>query len=142
MFRSILVPVDVEQRSSWEPVVPQAVGIARSNGARLHLVAVVPPYGSALVGSFFPDDFEGKVVEVAKTRLSEIASECDFEGVEVELHVSRGTIYEEIISAANALKCDAIVLAAHRPELSDYLLGPNAARVVRHAPQSVFVIRA
>ncbi len=34
-----------------------------------------------------------------------------------------------------------IVMASHRPEMSDYLLGPNAARVVRHARRSVSVIR-
>jgi len=33
------------------------------------------------------------------------------------------------------------VLASHRPDLKDYLLGPNAARVVRHADRSVFVVR-
>ncbi|MEO0863555.1 MAG: universal stress protein, partial [Pseudomonadota bacterium] len=36
---------------------------------------------------------------------------------------------------------DAIFVGAHRPELKDYLIGPNAARVARHAQQSVFVVR-
>jgi nucleotide-binding universal stress UspA family protein len=39
------------------------------------------------------------------------------------------------------MNADLIVLAAHRPELKDYLLGPNASRVVRHAKCSVYVIR-
>jgi nucleotide-binding universal stress UspA family protein len=34
-----------------------------------------------------------------------------------------------------------IVMASHRPEMSDYLLGANAARVVRHAKISVLVVR-
>jgi nucleotide-binding universal stress UspA family protein len=141
MFSSILVPVDVEERSSWEPVIPQAVAIARSNAASLHLVTVVPTYGSALVGSFFPEDFETRMVEAAKEKLAAIAAACDFADVEHHLHVTRGTIYEQIIAAADRLSCDVIVMGAHRPELSDYLLGPNASRVVRHASQSVFVIR-
>ncbi|MFQ5760821.1 MAG: universal stress protein, partial [Acidiferrobacterales bacterium] len=37
--------------------------------------------------------------------------------------------------------CDLIVMASQRPELKDYLLGPNAARVVRHANCSVLVAR-
>ena len=45
------------------------------------------------------------------------------------------------ILQANELGCDAIVIGAHRPELKDYLLGPNAPPVVRHADQPVFVIR-
>ena len=35
-----------------------------------------------------------------------------------------------------------IVIGAHRPDLKDYLLGPHAARVVRHAECSVLVVRA
>ena len=52
-----------------------------------------------------------------------------------------GTIYKRIIKSADELGADLIVLTSHRPETKDYLLGPNAARVVRHAKQSVFVIR-
>ena len=32
-------------------------------------------------------------------------------------------------------------MASHRPELRDYLIGPNAARVMRHADASVLVVR-
>ena len=52
-----------------------------------------------------------------------------------------GTIYKRIIINADQMDCDLIVLGSHRPEKADYLLGPNAARVVRHANQSVFVVR-
>ncbi len=50
-------------------------------------------------------------------------------------------IYEEVLRAAERLGADLIVMAAHRPELSDYLIGPNSARVVRHARQSVLILR-
>jgi nucleotide-binding universal stress UspA family protein len=63
------------------------------------------------------------------------------EGVKAEAHVAHGSIYDEILRLADKLGCDAIVMAAHRPELRDYLLGPNASRVVRHAKQSVLVVR-
>ena len=58
-----------------------------------------------------------------------------------ELHVTRGRIYDQILKVAKELGVDAIVVGAHRPDLTDYLLGSNAARVARHATQSVFVIR-
>jgi len=63
------------------------------------------------------------------------------EGVRVQNIVSQGTIYKEILDAAERVGCDLIVMASHRPELADYLLGPNAARVVRHANCSVLVVR-
>ncbi|MGE0847546.1 MAG: hypothetical protein AB7L41_14870 [Flavobacteriaceae bacterium] len=34
-----------------------------------------------------------------------------------------------------------MVLLAHGPHLRDYLLGPIAARVARHAGQSVYLVR-
>jgi nucleotide-binding universal stress UspA family protein len=55
--------------------------------------------------------------------------------------ISEGKIYQEILRAADAVKADLIVMGSHRPELSDFLLGPNAARVVRHARCSVMVVR-
>ena len=36
---------------------------------------------------------------------------------------------------------DLIVMRSHRPKFSTYLLGSNAAHIVRHAPCSVFVVR-
>ncbi|MDH3475684.1 MAG: universal stress protein [Rhodospirillales bacterium] len=39
------------------------------------------------------------------------------------------------------MKADLIITGSHKPNVSDYLLGSNAARVVRHASCSVFVVR-
>jgi nucleotide-binding universal stress UspA family protein len=64
------------------------------------------------------------------------------QGLRLHEHVAQGSIYDEVLRAARELGCDCIVMGSHRPELKDYLLGPNAARVVRHAPCSVMVVRA
>ncbi|HEU4541604.1 MAG TPA: universal stress protein, partial [Jiangellaceae bacterium] len=55
--------------------------------------------------------------------------------------VAEGRIYREILDAADTTKADLIVMGSHRPELKDYLLGPNAAKVMRHADCSVLVVR-
>jgi hypothetical protein len=52
-----------------------------------------------------------------------------------------GTVYHEVLKAADKLGVDVIVLSAHRPAFKDYFLGSNAARIVRHAKQSVYVVR-
>ncbi len=61
--------------------------------------------------------------------------------VSVQHIVGEGTVYEVILDMAEKVEADLIVMASHRPELQDYLLGPNAARVVRHAKCSVLVVR-
>ena len=51
------------------------------------------------------------------------------------------TIYTEILAFAEEVGGDLIVVGSHRPAMKDYLLGTNAARVVRHARCSVLVAR-
>ncbi len=74
MFRHILAPIDIEHESSWGRALPVAARLARDYGAALDVITVVPPLGSALVGSFFPPDFEERMVERARGRLAEIVA--------------------------------------------------------------------
>jgi len=46
-----------------------------------------------------------------------------------------------VLEEAEACKADLIVMGSHRPAMATYLLGSNAARIVRHAPCSVMVLR-
>ncbi len=141
MYKSILLPVDLNQESSWKVALPKAIEMASGNSAKLHILTVIPDFGMSMVASYFPADYaKGAVAETKKVMADFISAQVP-DGVQVSTYVRHGTIYKEIIQSADALECDLIVLASHRPETSDYLLGPNAARVVRHAKQSVFVIR-
>jgi len=69
-------------------------------------------------------------VERAPTRRVEGARQTAFE--------DDGTLGD---GAARTLGVDLIIMASRRPELEDYLIGSNAARVVRHAHLSVLVVR-
>jgi Universal stress protein family len=51
------------------------------------------------------------------------------------------SIYAEILGVAEEAEADLVVVGSHRPAMKDYLLGTNAARVVRHARCSVLVAR-
>ncbi len=142
MYNNILLSVDLNEESSWQDALPKATEIAASSKATLHLITVVPTFGMSIVGSFFPDDFEKKALAEAKTQLGAFIAKHISGDINAKGHVAHGVIYEEILHAADKLGCDLIVLSSHRPELSDYLIGPNAARVVRHASQSVLVVRS
>ena len=141
MYHDILVPIDLSAESSWKKSLPVALKLAKTFGATLHILNVVPDFGSALVGSYFPADFEKRALEDAQAKLEAFAEEQAADQVAPELHIAHGTIYKEIEDAASRLNCDLIVMASHRPELADYLLGPNAERVVRHSGCSVMVVR-
>jgi nucleotide-binding universal stress UspA family protein len=49
-------------------------------------------------------------------------------------------ICHETVKAAQTIKADLIVIGSHHPQLKDYLLGPNAAKVVRHPDRSAMVV--
>jgi len=141
MIKSILLPVDLNHQSSWDKALPHAVSLAQTHGATIHALTVIPDDGMSLVGSYFPKGFSEEATKTTQATLAAWLADNIPEGVAAESHVLHGPIYKEIIAAADSLKCDVIVMASHRPEMKDYLLGPNAARVVRHAPQSVLVVR-
>ena len=63
------------------------------------------------------------------------------DSIKVQHIVADGTIYKTIIDTAENINADLIIMGSHSPELQDYLLGPNAARVVRHSRKSVLVVR-
>ncbi len=141
MYRDILLTIDLNDETSWLKALPAAVEYCRAFGARLHVITVLPDFGMTLVGDYFPPDFEQKALAETDQRLHQLIEDQVPEGLEVQCIVAHGTVYDEILAAAAKIDAGLIVMAAHRPELKDYLLGPNAARVVRHSDRSVLVVR-
>ena len=141
MYNTIILPVDLNDSASWEKALPAAVELCGAHGAKLHLMTVVPDFGMAIVGSFFPEGYEKQAVAEADKALNEFSAKNIPGETESVCNVCYGAVYEEIIATAGRIGADLIVMAAHRPGKADYLLGPNAARVVRHAACSVLVVR-
>ncbi len=141
MFDNILLAVDLNDTESQEKALQAALQQAKSTGATLHIMTAVPDFGLSMVGSFFPKDYEAQAIQAVKDKLHAYVAEKVPEGIAVQHIVGHGPIYDEILRCADECNADLIIMASHRPELKDYLLGPNAARVVRHAKMSVMVVR-
>ncbi len=141
MIKTILLAVDLNHESSWRKALPQAVALAQANGAELHVMTVIPSYGMAMVGAYFPKDFADKAEAASLEALNELVQREVPADLDVKVHVIHGTIYKKIIEIADMIGANLIVMAAARSEMQDYLIGPNAAKVVRHAKQSVYVVR-
>ena len=141
MFKEILLPIDLGEVESSRKAVSMAIELSRTEGARLHLLCVVPGFGMSIVSQYFPEGFEEKSRAAAANQLDDFVSKNIPSEITSRAVVANGTIYEEILRVAAETGCDLIVVASHRPALKDYLLGPNASRVVRHATCSVLVVR-
>ncbi len=141
MYKSILLAVDLNDETSWTKALPVAAGLCQGSGGNLHVITVVPGFGMSIVGSYFPENYEQEAIEKAMAQLKGFCDTNVPDGISVQHVVGNGNVYEAVLKTAVDVNADLIVMAAHRPELSDYLLGPNAARVVRHAKISVLVVR-
>lgn len=140
MSRTILLPIDLGHPESWKRSLTEALSMLGPDGV-LHVVSVLPDFGMSQVSGYFRKDFERDALRDFGAALADWTAEHVPDTVEAHPHVLHGTIYDEILRAADRLDVDVIVMGSHRPALRDYLLGPNAARVVRHARCSVYVVR-
>ena len=149
MTKKVLVPIDLEHKSSWVKSVPTAVDQARLLGGKLWIMTVVPHLVGGLDWRYAIRGEEHGSIEFdikeltkqAESRLADLAAELVPEELLGGVFAKHGTVYEQVVEAADDMAVDLIVMAAHRPSLKDYLLGPNTARVARHASCSVQIVR-
>lgn len=143
MTKTVLCAIDVSNGTVDQMVVQQAHRLAEIDGAQLDVITALPDYGMSLVGSFFDKDHHDRAMSQAKELLVAMVTEAIGPDANAKTRhlVATGNAYEEILKAARASNADLIVIGAHKPDLKDYLLGPNASRVVRHSDCSVYVVR-
>jgi nucleotide-binding universal stress UspA family protein len=139
MFNTILVPIDLEHEDTWDDALAVAVDMAKRNNARMHLLTVIRP-APAIVSNYLPKGYEAETSASAQAALQATAAGLDVEGT-VACHVRHGDVYQEILKASREIQADLILIESHKPGVTDYLIGTVAARVVRHASCSVFVLR-
>lgn len=135
MYNKILVPVALDHDRD----VAGAFAIARrllAEGGRITALTVmeeIPSYAT----QYLPDGtLENRRIEAEKSLAAVVGDAEDVTPVVIHGHAARSI---EEYAEDHAVDC--IVIASHRPGMQDYFLGSTAARVVRHAPCSVHVLR-
>lgn len=118
-----------------------AVEICNQLGAELHLLTVIekaPSYVTAQVGKEYFEQAEAALRE----EVGSCSGYCETSGLSCHGEVRSGIVFEEIITYAEEVDADLIVMSTHgRSGLSHVLLGSMAEKVVRHAPCPVMTIR-
>ena len=145
-----LAAIDLADEESRDNILKTTVEMATGiEGARIFLMTVVPGVPAGLdVRYAIRGEMQGSAdyplqewKDEAAKRLGEIAVEHIPKAMRAGVVVRNGTVYREIVEAAKDLDIKQIVMGAHRPSLADFLLGPNSARVARHAGCTVTVVR-
>ena len=140
MFHKIVVPIDPNEMDFATPALKTAAGLASGTGAKVHIVAVMQPV-NGYVAEFLPQDFETKTEQSIRDRIDALAASVGLTKDNATGVLRFGGVYHEVLDEATEWGADLIVVSSHRPTMSTYLLGSNAAKIVRHAPCSVMVLR-
>jgi len=145
MFKNILVPTDGSDLAA--KAVEQGVLFAKETGAKITAVTVTEPSNLLSVS---PTQLEYTSIEYQKyTRayaesvLGTVSDAAKSAGVVCEtLHVEHDQIYQAIIEAAEARKCDLAVMASHgRRGVSAVVLGSETVKVLTHSKVPALVYR-
>lgn len=140
MSNNILCAVDLAHPKISRKILSEAARMA-DQGATINVITVIPDYGMSIVGSYFEEGMMDKAIASANEALHAFVRENLSGDFKIRHIISIGSAYEEVLKAATDIKADLIVIGASKPDLKDYLLGPNASRVARHAEVSVYIVR-
>jgi len=145
-----LAAIDLADEDSWEKVIRKTVDSATGiKDAKIYLMTVISGIATGIDQRYaIRGEMHGSTEypmqewkDNATEELREIADKFIPKEMQAGVIVENGTVYREIVEAAKDLDINQIVMGAHRPSLADFLLGPNSARVARHAECSVTVVR-
>jgi nucleotide-binding universal stress UspA family protein len=134
MYKKIIVALSLDHGIS-ETALAKAKRLLDPDGEiiALHVYEAV----SGTAAAYISEEDLHRSRRTAQQRLEERVR--DVPEARAELVV--GHSGRAIADFAKEQNADCIIMGSHKPGLSDYFLGSTAARVVRHAPCSVLILR-
>src|SRR5688572_15393861 len=141
-FKTILCPVDFFKASSL--AVEYAFKLAESDGARVHLLHVVPPaitlpYGAPVGAPDLTYDIEREGERMLR-KLKERGARAR---IKVTTEVRLGDIDLGILQVIKDRKADLVVMGTHgRRGFERLVLGSVAERMIRHCPVPLLTVSA
>ncbi len=134
MYKKIIVSLSLDHGIA-KKAIEVAHAMKSDDGEIIAVHIYEPLQGSA--STYVSEEAVARALQGAKDALAaRIADHPDLKSALIKGHSGRA-----IIDYAEEIGADCIVVGSHKPELRDYLLGSTAARVARHAPCSVHVLR-
>ncbi|MFC7019119.1 MULTISPECIES: universal stress protein [Haloarcula] len=137
MYERILVPTDGSVGSAH--VALQAIDIAETYGATVHVLHVVDESLRTLVGSLTD---EAELEDRGREVVDRIAGMARAHSLDVETAILQGDPAQRIVSYADEIDADLIVSGTHgRSGVERRLIGSVAERLVRQARCPVMTVR-
>ena len=142
MIKTILVGVDGSASSRKAATV--AAELAASTGATLHVLTAVDPRsqgGQSEPGRPLGDERLLTPGEAAEAIAADIAGSLDSVVPHIESSPIQGKPADAIVTVAQDIRADLIVVGNRRVQGIGRLLGSVAADVAQHAPCDVYIVK-
>ncbi len=143
MYKNILMPVDVFEMDLSDKAVRHAANLAKSEGAAITLVNILPSSSRSLLRGFNADikKFEEYMTNESEKKMSELKRLFDIAPENIRCTVRFGNVRDEIIAMSKEGEYDIIVIGSKNPSITTHLLGSNAESILRYARIPVLVVR-
>ncbi len=142
MYKTILVPVNLAEDVLTEHALEHVEYLAKMSGAKVHFFHALPDASAFVTAySFGIKEFENQAEVKAVEGLKKLMAGIDLPLERLSYTISFGSPRDEVLQLAEEISADLIVIGSRRPSVKTYLLGSNAAAIVRHAKISVMVVR-
>jgi len=147
-FTHILFPTDGSEIS--QGAATTAISLARSLGAKVTALHVVPPFlpplpemGVGFTYAMTEEEYDRATKAQAAEMLGKVRDEASESGVACDTVTAiSSSPWDAIIKAAREHGCDAIVMASHgRKGLAGLVLGSETTKVLTHSIIPVLVTR-
>ena len=145
MFKNILIATDGSDLAA--KAVEQGVLFAKEIGAGITALTITKPFNVLSLApselGYTPIEYKKHAEVYAEKVLDTVAAAAKSAGIDCEtLQIEHEHVYQAIIDAAAARKCDLIVMASHgRRGVSAVVLGSETVKVLTHSKIPVLVYR-
>ena len=123
----------------------------------LHVFEKVDPAGNAWLDPYLYEERHQKIYNehitetkdlikkrlkaIRENELKELKNNPELEDMTISIEICEGFPAEEILSSAEALNCDAIIMGTHsKGFIANTFLGSTAKRVLRRTRKPVFIV--
>ncbi len=137
MYKSIMIPVDLEHTDTLEKALATAADLAKHYHAELHAVGVTTSAPGVVAHN--PTEYTQKLEIFAADQTAKYG--VDFRAKAMVSHDPAVDLDDTLKQAASEIGTDLVVMASHVPGFFDYIFASRAGYLASHTSLSVLVVR-
>lgn len=139
MFSKILIPVDFSGLA--QEAIDIGIDLGKKYNSKIYLLTVSEIVNVGYGELVLPEEIFKKHRELIMDTLKKFAKKFEEAGLDVELSIREGIVYEEIVDYAKEKKIGLIVMPTHgRKGIEKFFMGSVSEKVVKlaHCPVLTF----